>query len=277
MRKLARLSRYFSQKRLLGGRILSLTREDHGLWPWMNRDAGCRPTIGRDKDTTGTARGAPFKSFIFMDAEAAGLVEKVRKRRGDAQQNAPQAGAGKGEALIEVRADAVEVEDGREAGPEHVGVHFFRKLGMEKILEGVGMSERARALTCGMVMNRLICPGSENAFRNMKSPLAERPIFHQIDRRVETHIFLCILAHHLLVAIEKTLLDQGVHTSWATVRESLKTHQVVTIVLPTRDGRVLRIRKGAAPKPHQKKLYRLLGVPEQIIPPRKSWNLKTSA
>ena len=42
----------------------------------------------------------------------------------------------------------------------------------------------------------------------MKSPLAERPIFHQVQRRVETHIFLCVLAYHLLVAIEKTLLDQ---------------------------------------------------------------------
>jgi len=38
----------------------------------------------------------------------------------------------------------------------------------------------------------------ENAFRNMKSPLCERPIFHQLERRVQTHIFLCILAYHLL-------------------------------------------------------------------------------
>jgi len=58
----------------------------------------------------------------------------------------------------------------------------------------------------------------ENVFRNMKSPLCERPIFHQLERRVQTHIFLCILAYHLLVAIEKTLLDEGIHTSWLTVK-----------------------------------------------------------
>jgi len=52
---------------------------------------------------------------------------------------------------------------------------------------------------------------AENAFRSMKSPLAERPIFHQLQHRVETHIFLCVLAYHLLAAIEKTLLDKGVH------------------------------------------------------------------
>jgi transposase len=41
---------------------------------------------------------------------------------------------------------------------------------------------------------------AEAAFRAMKSPLSERPIFHQVERRVETHIFLCVLAYHLLVA-----------------------------------------------------------------------------
>ncbi len=47
----------------------------------------------------------------------------------------------------------------------------------------------------------------ENAFRNMKSPLCERPIFHQLKKRVQTHIFLSILAYHLSLAIKKTLLD----------------------------------------------------------------------
>jgi hypothetical protein len=39
-------------------------------------------------------------------------------------------------------------------------------------------------------------------FRDMKGPLMERPIFRQLERRVETHIFLCVLADHLLVSIE---------------------------------------------------------------------------
>jgi len=61
----------------------------------------------------------------------------------------------------------------------------------------------------------------EAAFRAMKSPLAERPIFHQLQQRTETHIFLCVLAYHLLVAIEKPFLDRGVHTSWWTLRQQL--------------------------------------------------------
>ena len=112
---------------------------------------------------------------------------------------------------------------------------------------------------------------AENAFRMMKTPLAERPIFHHLEHRVETHIFLCVLAYHLLVAIETTLLNQGVHTSWATVRDTLATHQVGTIVLPTDDGRVLRIRKGMTPDPEHLELYRLLGVPPEIMRPIKTW------
>jgi transposase len=116
---------------------------------------------------------------------------------------------------------------------------------------------------------------AETAFRDMKSPLAERPIFHHTERRTEAHIFLCVLAYHLLIAIEKTLLDQAIHTSWPTVRDTLKTHQVCTIVLPTNDGSWLRIRKAATPEHDVQDIYRRLDISAQIIKPRHSWTPPT--
>ena len=113
---------------------------------------------------------------------------------------------------------------------------------------------------------------AKNAFRSMKSPLLMRPIHHQREERVETHIFLSVLAYHLLVAIEKTLLDQEVHTSWATVRETLRTHQVCTVVLPADGGSVLRIRRASTPEPQHVELYELLRVPTKIMAPRKTWS-----
>jgi len=113
---------------------------------------------------------------------------------------------------------------------------------------------------------------AENAFRSMKSPLAERPIFHQIQRRTETHVFLCVMAYHLLVAIEKTLRDRGMYTSWATVRETLKDHTICTVAMPTTSGAVLRIRKGSTPEPKHKELYELLGISPQIIKPKRTWS-----
>jgi transposase len=112
----------------------------------------------------------------------------------------------------------------------------------------------------------------EAAFRSLKSPLAERPIFHQIERRVETHIFLCLIAYHLLVAIETTLREHGNHSSWATIRQQLASHQICTIVLPTTSGATLRIRKAATPEPQHREIYRQLKIPAQIIKPRKTWS-----
>ena len=112
---------------------------------------------------------------------------------------------------------------------------------------------------------------AEAAFRTLKSPLGERPIFHHKEVRVEAHIFLGVLAYHLLISIEKTLLDAGVHTSWATVREALKTHQINTVVLPADGSLTLRIRQGSTPEPTHRELYQKLAIGSEIIPPRKTW------
>jgi len=109
------------------------------------------------------------------------------------------------------------------------------------------------------------------AFRAMKSPLMERPIFHHLPRRTETHIFLCILAYHLLVAIEKKFLDQGTHTSWWSLRQQLSTHQVVTVVLPISNGQTLKIRKGTTPEPTHCAIYETLGIPMEVMKP-KTWH-----
>jgi len=112
---------------------------------------------------------------------------------------------------------------------------------------------------------------AEDAFRDLKTPLAERPIFHQLEKRVDMHIFLCVIAYRLFVAIEKTLLDKKVHPSWGTVREGLTTHLVTTVALPTSTGEVLKIRKGSTPEPEQANLYRLLGAPDDVMPAKRWW------
>ncbi len=111
----------------------------------------------------------------------------------------------------------------------------------------------------------------ESAFRAMKSPLAERPIFHHLEHRVQAHIFLCLLAYHLLVAIEKSFLDAGIHTSWATLREELSTHQVVTVVLPASNGDTLRIRKGSTPEARHQEIYSTLRIPSEVMKPVRTW------
>jgi transposase len=117
----------------------------------------------------------------------------------------------------------------------------------------------------------------EDAFRDLKSPLMERPIFHHLKDRTQTHIFLCVLAYHLLAAIEHRFLQAGVHTSWWTIRQQLSTHQVSTIVLPTADGRVLKIRKAGTPEPIHREIYATLHVTAEVIKPIKTWHANSDS
>jgi transposase len=112
----------------------------------------------------------------------------------------------------------------------------------------------------------------EDTFRDMKSPLLERPIFHHLQNRVQTHIFLCVLAYHLLAAIEHRFLQAGIHTSCWSLRQQLSTHHVTTIVLPTSSGRVLKIRKATIPEPEHREIYATLRIPAEVMKPVKTWH-----
>lgn len=112
----------------------------------------------------------------------------------------------------------------------------------------------------------------ESAFRDMKTPLAERPIFHQLEHRVQTHIFICVLAYHLLALVEKLLRDKGISTSWETVCKRLKTHQIATVVMPSMNGKkAIHLRRGTTPEECHTEIYDLLDIPHDPIQPRKSY------
>lgn len=113
----------------------------------------------------------------------------------------------------------------------------------------------------------------ESAFRDMKTPLLERPIFHQLERRVQTHIFICVLAYHLLALVEKLFRDKGIPTSWETIRKDVKTHQVVTVVMPHANGkRVLRLRRGTTPEKLHSEIYKVLDISQEPMQPSRTWS-----
>ena len=153
------------------------------------------------------------------------------------------------------------------------GEERARKAVAVKLDGGYVLKTDRRELTADEIWcTYILLTRVEAAFRAMKSPLMERPIFHQLQHRTQTHIFLCVLAYHLLVGIEKRFLDQGVHTSWWTLREQLSTHQVVTVALPTAQGRTLKIRKATTPEPSHREIYSTLKVPLEVMRPVKTWH-----
>ena len=99
----------------------------------------------------------------------------------------------------------------------------------------------------------------ESVFRSLKTDLGLRPVFHQIDRRVEGHLFISVLAYHFVHTLRLQLKAHGIDDSWATLRQTLATQQRVTATLQRRDGRAVHVRKATRPEPHHQKINKILG------------------
>jgi hypothetical protein len=109
---------------------------------------------------------------------------------------------------------------------------------------------------------------AEDGFRSLKSDLKLRPNFHRTEARVDAHVFITILAYHLLRYVEHTLESAGDFRTWSTVRRVMQTHCYATLSLPTRDGGLARIRKPGAPEAAQWEIYRRFGITSMASLPR---------
>jgi transposase len=101
----------------------------------------------------------------------------------------------------------------------------------------------------------------EAVFRSLKSELGLRPIYHHKSKRVDGHLFISVLAYHLVHTLRVQLKAQGIHLSWESLRRELAGQQRVTVVLRREDGKLYHIRKSTRPEPHQQVLYNALGLP----------------
>lgn len=112
---------------------------------------------------------------------------------------------------------------------------------------------------------------AEAAFRIHKSDLALRPIWHQRADRVQAHILVCFLAYVLWKTLEQWQRRAGLGQSPRTILEELRRIQSTDVVLPTTDGRELRLRCVVRPDAAQAALLDRLGLdlPQRLrIPPR---------
>lgn len=87
----------------------------------------------------------------------------------------------------------------------------------------------------------------ENAFRSLKTDLGMRPVYHQQAERTKAHLFISVLAYHLLICIEQQMRDQGDHRSWSTLRTELSTHQRSTVIMTDEQEQIHHIRVSGTP------------------------------
>jgi transposase len=100
----------------------------------------------------------------------------------------------------------------------------------------------------------------EAVFRSLKTDLGLRPIYHKIDRRVEAHLFISLLAYYFVHTLRLKLKACGIHDSWDTLRKVLATQQRITATLQRRDRRIVHVRKATRLEPRQQKIAKALGL-----------------
>ena len=100
----------------------------------------------------------------------------------------------------------------------------------------------------------------EDAFRSLKSELNLRPLFHQKEPRSDAHIFIAVLAYHLLNVIQTELRKNKIHIQWWRVRERLSSQIRITTCFTTLEQKRYYIRKTSQAESFHKIIYNALGL-----------------
>src|ERR1700733_7226296 len=129
---------------------------------------------------------------------------------------------------------------------------------------------------------------AEASFRALKSELSIRPLFHQLEPRVKAHVMVAFLGYALWVTLKHVLkrrptvvpkpsasgVDNAQPMSPMRAIALLSTLQSADIVLPTTDGREIRLRRITEPTAEQKSLLHQLGL---SLPEHLQFNRECSA
>jgi transposase len=129
---------------------------------------------------------------------------------------------------------------------------------------------------------------AEASFRALKSELSVRPLFHQLEPRVKAHVMVAFLGYALWVTLKHLLkrhpvtvpkpsasgVDDAQPLSPMRAIALLSTLQSADIVLPTTDGREIRLRRITEPTAEQKSLLHQLGI---SLPEHLQFNRECSA
>jgi len=100
----------------------------------------------------------------------------------------------------------------------------------------------------------------EATFRSLKTDLGLRPVYHHKEDRVTGHLFITLLAYHLVHTLRYQLKRQGIQLSWDSIRNIMSTQQRLTITLPTDDNKTIHLRTTTQAEARQKQLYAALSI-----------------
>jgi transposase len=107
----------------------------------------------------------------------------------------------------------------------------------------------------------------EAFFRTLKNDLEVRPIHHQLETRIEAHIFVAFLAWCLHVTLRAKLRALAPGLTPQAVLDKLAGMEMLDVYFPTTDGRRLRFRRYTKPEKDQALLLAQLKLQLPAQPP----------
>jgi transposase len=105
----------------------------------------------------------------------------------------------------------------------------------------------------------------EAAFKNLKDDLQLRPIYHQLQSRIEAHIFVAFMAYCLQVTLKAQLRPLAAGLTPRAVLDKFATMQMLDVKFPTTDGRTLMLSRYTEPDTDHKLLLEQLKL---TLPPQ---------
>ncbi len=109
----------------------------------------------------------------------------------------------------------------------------------------------------------------EQAFKDLKGDLAVRPVYHQLERRIDAHIFIAFLAYCLHVTLTQQLRPHASGLSARSVLDKFAAVQMLDVHIPTTDGRELVLTRYTEPERELKLLLERLNLELPAQPPPK--------
>lgn len=179
---------------------------------------------------------------------------------------AAQAAAGRAHRLMEVKIPA----EGQAVSPETFSFKFLRaKLRQWRRREGRYLlrSNLVAEPPAQLWQMYLLLVEIEAAFKNLKSDLQIRPVFHRKESRVEAHIFVAFLSYCLHVTLRTKLQASAPGLTPRAVLEKFVRMEMMDVHFPTTDGRKLIFRRYTKPEADQAMLLHQLNLELPPQPP----------
>jgi len=109
----------------------------------------------------------------------------------------------------------------------------------------------------------------EATFRCLKSDLQLRPVHHQKDQRIESHLYLAILAYQLVNTIRYMLKEEGITSDWRNIVRIMNTQSIQSVVF-NNETKKFCVRKPSKPIKEVLDIYQATHT-KSMIPDKKKY------